>query len=124
MTWNVIAVRPGVPSQRSRVTLEGVEYVVVLRWSQREERWYLDLFAANGAPLALGLRLALEEPHFRTIRQRPGLPPGELTMFDQRETRAYPTLDELGDVVQLIYIDTAHVAASGGTAEPVYRWGA
>lgn len=133
MTWQYLTVRAGVPNQRSRVHLEGVEYILDLRWSQRESRWYFDLRAANGADLLVGVALSLSEPHLFSARGSiAGLPPGEIVMLDPRQPRAYPGLSELGDVVQLVYVDAKHVSISYGSTvlgatsptDPVYRWGA
>lgn len=124
MTWLNVAVRPGVANQTSRVQLEGVEYGIVVRWSEREARWYLDLFAANGDPLALCLKLMLLQPSLDAFRARDGIPPGELILLDPRPVRSYPTIDELGDAVQLVYVESQHVAATGGTTPPLYTWGA
>lgn len=122
MAWRTVSVRPGVPSQRQRVQLEGVEYTLDLRWNQREERWYLDLFAASGAPIATGLALSLFEPVFANLHLVAGVPPGELVVLDHRPQRAEPTLATFGDVVTLVYVDAQHVGSTG--VEPRLVWGA
>jgi hypothetical protein len=107
-----INIAPGVPNSRQAVVLDGREYVLDLRWSQREERWYLDMRDANGVLLAGAVKLVSNWPILYRLRV-PGsaLPPGELVVTDAREVPADPGLDELGDAVQLVYIDAEDMEA-------------
>lgn len=98
-----IALAPGLPSYRQRTVLDGVEYVLDLRWSQREARWYLDLRSSSGALLVGGIKLVVNWPLLYRFRGIAGLPPGELMAADVRPTPTDPRLAELGDVVQLVY---------------------
>lgn len=97
----------GQPSFRQRQTLDGREYVLACRWSMREERWYLDLFDAKGTLLAGSVKLVLHEPLLAPFGRRDAMPAGELLLLDQRPTPAPPGLDELGSVVQLLYLEAA-----------------
>lgn len=103
MSARQLVVRPGLPSQQQRVHLDGVEYILTLRWSQRESRWYMDIAAATGARLVTGLALSLFTPILEPVRTLPGLPPGEFMLFDTRIDRADPTLASFGDSVLLVY---------------------
>jgi hypothetical protein len=100
-----INLAPGVPSYRQRTILDGVEYVLELLFSQREGRWYLSIRDATGAPLALAIKLVANWPLLYRFRSVVGLPPGELVAADVRPVPVDPTLAELGDVVQLCYIE-------------------
>ena len=105
-----IALAPGVPSYRQRTVLDGVEYVLELRWSQRERRWYLDMRDVNGHPLVIGMKLVANWPllyRFRTVR---GLPPGELIVLSTRWPPRDPGLDELGATVRLAYVSANEIA--------------
>lgn len=117
MAVRTINLSPGVPNTRQRVVLDGREYVLALRWSQREARFYLDLADATGAPLISAMKLLPGWPLLYRHRGIDGVPPGELMVLDPRPTPAPPGLDELGDVMQLAYIDAADVAtlAAGQT---------
>jgi hypothetical protein len=111
MAAQTIPVAVGVPNSRQRTVLDGREYVLALRWSMREERWYLDLASANGTPLALGIKVVANYPLLASRRFSDALPPGELLANDQRSTPADPGLTELGAVVALQYIPAADMAA-------------
>lgn len=108
MALLTIPVRPSVPFSRRRVTLDGREYSIRLRWSMREEIWYLDLFDVDGEPLLVGRPLTANKGLLAQFRQTiAALPPGELYALDPRATPADPGLDELGDVVSLAYEEAA-----------------
>jgi hypothetical protein len=108
MALRLIPVRPSIPSSRRRVLLDGREYVIRLRWSMREEVWYLDLLDVDGEPLLLGRPLVANRKLLGQFRQTvAGLPPGEIFAADPRPTPADPGLDELGDVVSLTYEEAA-----------------
>lgn len=121
MGWHVLKVRPGEKDQRQRVALEGVEYILDLRWSSRASRWTLDLFAASGAAIYSGIALTLAEPLLGPLHLVTGMPPGELVLIDPRAERAAPTLATLGEIVSLVYVDSEHVGAAG--TEPRLQWG-
>jgi hypothetical protein len=108
MSLLVIPVRPSVPFSRRRVTLDGREYSIRLRWSMREEVWYLDLLDVDGESLLLGRPLTANKGLLAQYRQAiAGLPPGEIYALDPRATPADPGLDDLGDVVFLAYAEAA-----------------
>ena len=105
---------PGNPNYRQRTVLSGREYVFDFRWSQRESKWYLDLRDATGALLAGCIKLVVNWPLLDAIRgARPEMPPGELMLIDSRLAPADPGLDELGDVVELVYLDPDELADAG-----------
>lgn len=104
-----IALSPGTPSYRQRTVLEGVEYVLDLRWSEREARWYLDLRDVHGRALVLAIKIVAGWPLFARFRSLPGIPPGELVAIDRRAPPRDPNLLELGDVVQLVYVSRAAI---------------
>lgn len=104
----VIPVTPSVRSSRRRVILDGREYVIRLRWADRDAFWYLDLLDVDGNPLLLGRPLRVNHPLLEQFRQTvTGLPPGELYAADTRATPADAGLDVLGDVVRLTYREAA-----------------
>jgi hypothetical protein len=116
MTTRTIPLAPGVPFFRQRVTLDGAEYVLVLRWSQREEQWYLDLRDANGVLLVGSIKLVVNWPLLYRFRSIVGVPPGELMVVDGRAQAVDPGLAELGDVAQLVYLDAAELATQAAAA--------
>lgn len=107
MSLRLITLSPGIAQTRQRVVLDGREFAIVLHWSQREERWYLDLYTATDDLLVAGIKLVPNWPLLYRYRSVAGLPAGELMVVDDRPSPAPPTLDELGDVVQLGYAEAA-----------------
>lgn len=106
-----IKLSPGTPNYRQRTVLDGVEYTLVLRWSQSESRWYLDLRDQTGELLIGCMKLVVNFPLLRGRRRHvDGLPQGELFVADNRPFPADPGLDELGDSHRLEYIDAATLA--------------
>jgi hypothetical protein len=104
----------GVPSTRQRVVLDGRTYVLDLRWSQSEERWYLDARDQSAEPLALAIPIVRAFPLLASRRGgRPALPPGELVVLDPTPGphRAAVGLNELGSSAELVYLDAAEVAS-------------
>lgn len=92
------------------LVLEGREVLLDLRWSQREESWYLDLRSADGVLLAGAIKVVVNYPLLVPYHRIAGVPGGELFAQDLRTAPADPELDELGDVVALIYVPAADVA--------------
>lgn len=111
-----IALAPGVPRSRQRVTLDGREYVLALRWSQREERWYMDLLDGDDVLLVGSVKLVVGFPLLYRFRAIAGLPPGDLIVVDGRADAVDPGLADLGDVAQLIYMDAAEIAGASASA--------
>lgn len=106
-----IPLAPGLPSYRQRTVLDGREYILVLRWSMREERWYLDMRDADGNLLVGSVKLVVGFPLLYRFRGVAGLPSGDLVVVDPRPSPVDPGLDDLGDVAQLCYLDAAEFAA-------------
>ena len=67
---------------RQKVTLDGEEYRAVLTWRQRTRSWYLDLYLADGTPVALGRRFS---PGWSPVRGSTSedLPPGSFVVAGQ-----------------------------------------
>jgi len=97
MSVLLIPTTPEVPFQTSRITLEGREYNLDLRWNQREERWYLSIFDEGNAALLLGRKLIANWPLLRYYRDYgTGLPQGELMAMDLTGDGSPPGLKDLG----------------------------
>lgn len=65
--------------QSQRVELDGAVYGIVLTWRDRTAAWYLDLYDASGAPIALGRKITTDWSPTQTSTE-PGLPPGALAV--------------------------------------------
>lgn len=91
-----------------RVELDGVRYVLELRWSAREEAWYLDLKTAAGEVMAHGLKVLVDLPLGRRITDE-RKPPGVLIAVDTSGAHLDPGETDLGGRVQLYYLTAVEV---------------
>ncbi len=89
-------------------TLDGVAYVLELRWNVRDEAWYLDVRLADGTDVVVGVKVVLEWP-LGTRSRHASRPPGQLVAFDTSGVRDEPKIDDLGSRVKLLYFDLAEV---------------
>jgi hypothetical protein len=104
------------PFQRMTVRLDGRDYVLELRYNQREERWYLSVADDEGAPILSGLKLQANWPLFWRHRYDVRVPPGEIMAAATGTDRSPPTLTELGEGkrCELTYYDRAELVEAGG----------
>lgn len=108
------------PFQSSTVNLDGVDYELRVRYSQREDRYYLSLYTIDQVPIVAGVKIVLEFPLLRGDPQN--APPGQLIALSNEDADdTSPGLGELGTKdsgarVQLIYITQAEILASSGEA--------
>jgi len=71
----------GASSWSQRTALDGTDFTLTFRWSQRDGHWLLDLADAEGAPIRHGMMLAPNVPLLRGLvdARRPA---GELIVVD------------------------------------------
>lgn len=94
----VLQTFPDLERHTQEVTLDGTPYQVRLTWRQRPRAWYMDLLAADGAPIALGRRLSPRSlPLFGSAVAN--APPGNLIV---RGPARY-TRQALGESLLIIY---------------------
>jgi len=101
------------PFQRMTVRLDGRDYVLELRYNQREERWYLSIADDEGAPILSGLKLQANWPLLWRHRYNTQVPPGEILAAVTTATdRSPPTLNDLGEGkrCELTYYEAATLA--------------
>ncbi len=103
----------GVANYRQRVELDGVNFLLDLRWNARNEGWQLSLFTAEETPLVQGLTVVSNRPLLDRWRSLDGMPAGEILALDETNTIAVPGYDQLGrdQAVQLIYVEAADLVA-------------
>lgn len=101
-----ISTRSDLRKQRQRVELDGSLYLIDLTWRQRLSGWYLDIYAQDRSPLALGRRL---DPGWSPTSGslNPDLPSGAFLAVGPAD---YSRAD-LGESLRLIYIREAELAA-------------
>ncbi len=92
------------PDTTQRVELDGVQYTLRVRWSQRGACWHFDLGDLDGDPILSGVRMVTGFPLLYRFRHL-AVPPGELFFFDRRDMAGSPTLEEMGDRYRLYYRD-------------------
>lgn len=87
--------------------LDGREYLLTFRWSQRAGRWTLDLADQDGDMIVAGRVLAPSLRLLRGVRDT-RRPAGDIVLVDQRGAREGlddPTFTSLGDRHALLYLD-------------------
>lgn len=93
-------------SQRTR--LDGRDYLLTFRWSQRAGRWSVDVADADGGLIAAGRVLVPGISVLRGVRDA-RRPAGELMLVDTQaggtEPLEDPTFTSLGARHTLVYID-------------------
>jgi hypothetical protein len=111
-TLLAIPVRPSVPHQTMRVHLDGRDFGLRFRWSQREERWYFDVSDASDGLIVGSLKVVANYPLLASSRGSGlAIPDGELFAVDRRSAPADPTLENFGDVVEFCYAQAETVEA-------------
>lgn len=99
------------PTVTQRVSLDGVDYLLELQWNAREGRWFMHLFDASGAPIALGVKLVADARIAKRATD-PRMPQGRLAVVDSSGTSRDPGIDDLADRVALVYLDAADAGGS------------
>lgn len=104
MAVTQIPVVPGIAHQEMQVPIGDRVYTFELRWSVREERWYLDVYDEEHAPILTGIAIVLNFPlGARCVSE--DFWAGVLYAFDTTNGNVEPSLDDLGSRVALIYDD-------------------
>jgi hypothetical protein len=101
-----IPTRTDLPNYEEEVSLVGEVFVFSFQWSQREARWYFDLYDATRSPIARGIKVVVGWPLLRLVRDR-RRPKGEIVAIDTTNSDRGPGLDELGGRVILTFTPDA-----------------
>lgn len=111
MATLTIPTTPGVPFYKQKTRLDGVDYVLGIRYSQREDRWYLSIYDSGESPILLGLKLVLNWPLLQAYRYDTRIPPGELMATGLTTDDSPPGLDEMAEDrrVQLTYFEAGEL---------------
>jgi hypothetical protein len=73
-----------------RTRLDGRDFNLRFLWNQRVDRWSLDINDAEGAPLAVGIRIVSNLSLLDYYQWNPALPPGQLIAHDLSRNNAPP----------------------------------
>jgi len=107
MATLTIPTTPGVPFYTQKTRLDGIDYILGFRHSQREDRWYLSIYDSEQNPILLGLKIVANWPLLQAYRFNTLVPPGEIMAQDLTTDESPPGLNEMGagKRVQLIYFE-------------------
>lgn len=105
------------PFFQQKVTLEGVEYIFLFRWNQRDG-WYLGLQDANRDFIFSPRKLVTGWDLLRAVRWNTSAPQGALLALDGDSSGVKPGFLELatseGDGrISLVYVTEAERIAAG-----------
>ncbi len=92
-----------VPTYDYTILLEDVLYRFVLKYRDRLDRWYMDIYDADDNALLLGKKLSVNTPLLE-IYQIAGLPPGEIALIDLSGDGPECGFEDLGVRCELVYI--------------------
>jgi hypothetical protein len=101
---------PGEPHIEMQVTLERVVYSLEFLFNQRQGAWFLNIRTEAGELLLAGIRVVVGFPLGRRS-PNPKLPPGLFVAVDTSGANLDPGENDLGGRVQLLYFESAEVAA-------------
>jgi hypothetical protein len=87
-----------------QVDLDGTKYELQMRYNQREDSWWLDLYDTDRNPIRTGVKIVSDWILFRTSGYR-DIPPGAIIAVDTKQVPYRPTLEEIGQDVILTWIE-------------------
>jgi len=98
-------------SFKEQVTLEDTIYQLSLIWNGRDNAWFLSIAEQDGTPILDGIKLV---PGYELLSRFKDsrLPPGALLTPDLTGTGDYPTRDNFGVDMKLVYMTEAEVNAA------------
>ena len=92
------------------MTIEDTQYLLDIRWNQREEKWYMDIYTEDETSIRYGIPLVLGAILGRTVND-PVFPPGKFIISDLSNAGVDATFEDMGDRVLVYYFSEAEVAA-------------
>lgn len=102
-------------------TIEGSDYLFVVRWNTREQAWYFDLFESNGRVIRKGFKIVLGSYIGRGINHPLFLRDGMFFAFDSSQQHREATFDDIGSRVILYFMPHAVHAFMRAYAQDVLR---
>ena len=93
-----------------RVQLEGLNFVLRIRYNSRMGEWILDLFDTDQNALVRSRAAVLDWDLFQQFGHLTTLPPGFMNFFDTTGGGARATRTDLSTRVILLYTDLADIA--------------
>ena len=103
------------PVNEQIVTLDDVQYRLRMRWAERLQSWFLDIYAADGTALVVGRRMAGDSSPYSARFRLTGGPAGTIIV-----TGRDPYLrEDLGTALEVVYFTEAETAALVASAATV-----
>lgn len=90
--------------------LDGVSFIFLFEWNDRDAGWYFSIQTGDGTPLLSGRRVVLNYS-LTNIYRDPRLPAGVFIAIDTSGADQEPGLKDLGDRVLLMYATAEEAAA-------------
>lgn len=97
------------PHHSIRMVLDGRRYELVFRWNQRASSWFCTILNEGGEVLLGSRRILPGQAIIGRFGYNEALPLGELLPIDTTNEGAPPDLAELGQRVQVVYVDAGGV---------------
>lgn len=101
---------PSNPNYRFGTSLDGVQYVIDIRWNARANlgggAWYMDVLQADQTPIRMGLKVVLGCVLGGRVTA-PEFPQGALFAVDQSGLDVEASLDDLGTRLIVVYVPAA-----------------
>jgi hypothetical protein len=105
MAWVSLPVT-SYPDTTQTFALEGVNYVLRLRYNERGGAWFVDVADDLGNVLAAGRKVVVNWPIVGARETSVNLFPGWLFAFDTSDIDLDPTEEDMGTRVQLYYLES------------------
>ncbi len=106
----ILPIDSAFPSYRLSTAIDGVQYIVDVRWNERDEAWYLDLLSSDGDPIKHGMKIALGTKLGRRCVD-PRFPTGAIIARDLTGNGNDAGRYDLGTRVQLRYYSADEITA-------------
>lgn len=98
------------PNYRVGTTIEGVQYLLDVRWDSRAAAWFLDVLDVEAIVIAAGLKLCLGVIIGRRCAD-PRFPAGGILVSDLSGDGLDATLGDLGSRVKVYHYTVAELEA-------------
>ena len=100
---NVISLEP--KNQTFRLKMEGVNYNFRMIYNSRASTWTLDMFDADGVPIAQGIALKLGTTPIKFFRIRLG----DVLIYDTASKGIEADFENLSDTVLFVQLEEAEL---------------
>lgn len=105
-----LPLEPSLPNYRVGTALAGVQFLLDVRWNDRDSSWYIDVLAEDETPIRSGIKVVLGSAlGGRTVAA--GFPAGIMIAADLTKSGIEAGLDDLGARVVVNFYTFAEAKA-------------